>query len=99
MKNKHCQWCDNQFETKVSYQIYCSVACRELATKEKISERYSLVKRKKRAEKPRSCKSCGARLSVYNDEEICQTCNINPADVSKALKEIKGIANGKKSLE
>lgn len=99
MKTKHCHWCDRQFEAKVSYQIYCSPECREFATKEKISERYNIVKRKKRTGKLRVCKSCSSKLSIYNDEETCQQCIVNPDDVSKVLKEIKGIANGKKSLE
>ena len=91
MKNKHCQWCDNTFQTKLSYQIYCSSECREGATREKIAERYISVKRKKRFGKVRECKSCGSQLSVYNDEMICDRCLINPLDVTKALKEIKGL--------
>ena len=37
---KHCEWCDNKFTQKVKYQIYCSADCRQLATKEKIAQRY-----------------------------------------------------------
>lgn len=99
MKAKHCDWCNNQFEASVSYQIYCSVNCREQATKEKIAERYMLTRRKNRANKTRKCKSCGNQLSLYNDETLCQSCLINPSDVTKALKEIKGIASGKKDLK
>lgn len=95
MKNKHCEWCDNQFVGKVSYQIYCSVSCRELATKEKIAERYAVARRSRMATRPRPCKSCGAKLSVYNDEVLCQSCLVNPSDVKKALKEIKGFLNEK----
>ena len=89
MKNKHCQWCDRQFQTKISYQIYCSPECREAATKEKISERYASTKVKRRKGKERKCKACGNKLSVYNDEPLCQQCLINPTDVKKALGEIK----------
>lgn len=99
MKAKPCEWCNNQFEASVSYQIYCSVDCREQATKEKIAERYMLARRKVRMGKERRCKSCDNRLSAYNDDILCQKCIISPSDVAKALKEIKGIANGKKSLE
>lgn len=35
-------------------------------------------------------------LSIYNDESICTSCTINPDIVSKAIKQIKGRANGKK---
>ena len=34
-------------------------------------------------------------LSIYNDEQTCDKCDINPSEVAKALKEIKGISNGK----
>jgi hypothetical protein len=87
---KHCQWCDKSFESLVSYQIYCSLECREAATKEKIAARYISSKRQKRIGKERKCKSCNDLLSIYNDEILCNKCLIHPADVSKALKEIKG---------
>lgn len=95
MKQKHCSWCDNQFETNISYQIYCSVECREQATKEKIAERYALTRRKRMHTKTRLCKSCGIKLSAYNDETLCQSCLVDPKEVSKTIKEIKGYSNGK----
>jgi len=99
MKNKHCSWCDKQFQTKLSYQIYCSPECREQATKEKIAQKYLRDKVKKRAGKVRLCKTCGRQLSMYTEEVICQSCDINPDDVRDILKEIKGIINGKIELE
>jgi hypothetical protein len=95
MKQKHCNWCDNTFETSISYQIYCSTTCRSFATKEKIAARYLLTRRSKRAGKERSCKSCGSKLSIYNDDVLCQICVVNPKDVAEALKDIKGLMNGK----
>ena len=89
MKNKRCQWCDKQFSTNISYQIYCCAECRESATREKISNRYYSIKVKKRIGKERNCKGCGSSLSIYNDEQLCQTCIVNPIDVKKALNEIK----------
>jgi len=86
---KHCQWCDAQFEARVSYQIYCSVECREAATKEKIAERYAISRRTRRIGRRRSCKGCGSNLSAYNDDQLCGTCIVNPKEVSRALKEIK----------
>jgi hypothetical protein len=44
---------------------------------------------------PKSCKSCSKPLSAYNDGALCAVCIVNPSDVTKALKEIKGLANGK----
>lgn len=92
---KNCQWCDATFKPRVSYQIYCSDECREAATKEKIAQRYAISRRNKLMKKPRACKSCGKSLSVYNEEQLCSQCLINPTDVSKTLKEIKGLADGK----
>ena len=92
---KLCQWCDLSFETKVSYQIYCSSECRDAATKQKIAERYQLSRISRRTGKVRKCKKCEQNLSIYNDEQICSKCLINPVDISIALKDIKRLSNGK----
>jgi hypothetical protein len=92
---KRCQWCDNSFETNISYQIYCSSECREHATKDKIAQKYAMKRREKMMKKKRVCKSCGVKLSAYNDDSICYSCSVNPKDVAKALKELKDIADGK----
>lgn len=99
MKNKHCNWCDNQFQTKLSYQIYCSAPCREQATKEKIAIKYTKDRIAKRGNKARPCKSCGKQLSMYTEEVICQACESNPDEVSQVLKEMKRIINGKTKLD
>jgi hypothetical protein len=93
MTNKHCEWCDSQFHPKLNYQIYCSAECRESATREKIAKRYLVERVKARVGKKRLCRSCNAQLSIYNDDVLCKSCEINPKDVSKALKEIKGLSN------
>jgi hypothetical protein len=92
---KHCQWCDTNFESEISYQIYCSSLCREEATKEKIAQRYIIARRSKRMGQERNCKMCGLKLSAYNDDTICFSCVVNPKDVQDVLKEIRGLANGK----
>ena len=86
---KHCQWCDNTFLSKIKYQIYCSVDCRNSATKEKIAARYLIERRQARIGKDRKCKNCHEALSIYNDESLCIKCNVNPKDVVKAFKELK----------
>jgi uncharacterized protein YmfQ (DUF2313 family) len=89
---KTCSWCAQDFSPAVSYQIYCSKGCRELATKEKIAERSHINKRKKRNNKPRRCAGeCGALLSIYNDKSFCDQCMINQKRVEKMLKELKGL--------
>ena len=92
---KTCQWCDASFKPKVSYQIYCSDTCRDEATKEKIAQRYAIAKRNKMMLKPKLCKSCQKPLSVYNDDMLCSTCIVDKKQVSKTLREMKGMANGK----
>lgn len=92
---KHCSWCDNQFSPTVSYQIYCSTSCRDQATKQKIADRYIYTRRQKRVGKNRRCRSCDQDLSIYNDEYLCNNCMVDPKEVNKALKDMKGIANGK----
>jgi hypothetical protein len=89
---KPCSWCDGRFSPNVSYQIYCSAVCRESATKEKILTRYSMSKRQKRKSKNRKCINCKSSLSIYNDNQICHECSINPKSVTKALKKIKGMS-------
>jgi len=90
---KNCQWCNQEFSSKVSYQIYCSIECRDLSTREKISARNAINRRNKMIGKKRQCKSCKKLLSAYNDDLLCHSCLINPAEVSRALKELKEIAN------
>lgn len=92
---KHCKWCDKEFISDISYQIYCSALCRESATKEKIAARYVVSRRQKRRNKIRPCKNCGNSLSIFNDDQICNECNINPVQVAKILKQIRIISNGK----
>jgi hypothetical protein len=92
---KQCDWCNNYFEPNVPYQVYCTVTCRDEATKEKIAQRYVLARRNKRMGQDRKCKTCGSRLSAYNDDSICFSCVVNPKDVKDVLKEIRGLANGK----
>ena len=88
---KLCSRCDNRFDPKVSYQIYCSLECRDLATKEKIHERYQITRRQKRKGKDRKCLGgCDTSLSIYNDSGFCSNCNVSKKAVAKMLKEIKG---------
>lgn len=87
-----CAWCSLEFEPKVSYQIYCSVECRNQATKEKISERYQLNRVKNRSTKERKCAGgCGSALSIYNNNSFCSKCMVNKRKVDKMLRELKGL--------
>lgn len=91
---KSCDWCNKQFDPAVSYQIYCSIGCREEATKEKIAERHKFLKIKNRRSKQRACSGgCGGRLSAYNEDTICASCSVNIKEVTLGLKEIKRLIN------
>lgn len=94
---KICDWCGSDFTPNVSYQIYCCSNCRELATKEKVNERYQLKRRQKLAKKQRKCANgCGTVLSIYNDQHYCLSCAIDNKQVDKALKELKGLIDYEK---
>lgn len=87
---KQCSWCGNVFSASVSYQIYCSLTCREEATKEKIAERHKAIRRQKKITKDRMCAAkCGTKLSVYNDDIFCSTCSVNPKEVNRKIREIR----------
>lgn len=89
---KECAWCSSPFEPTTSYQIYCSVDCRQGATKEKIKERSRAALIKRRSKKVRMCiNGCGTPLSVYNDDKFCRKCGLNNKLVDKALKSIENL--------
>jgi len=92
--NKYCIWCDENFKTKISNQIYCSPECRNAATKEKINDRYKMNKVKNRINKERRCSNgCGTLLSIYNNSGFCTSCMASAKQLNKTLKEIKNLAN------
>jgi len=88
---KLCERCDKAFNSKVSYQIYCGIECRDAATRDKIVQRYNITRRQKRIGKVRKCLGgCNVDLSIYNDSGFCSNCNVSKKSVDKMLKEIKG---------
>ena len=89
---KICDWCSNEFQPNVSYQIYCSAKCRELATKEKVNEKYYIKRLQKLSKKQKRCAGgCGTYISIYNKTNYCSVCTIDTKQVDKALKELRGI--------
>jgi hypothetical protein len=86
----YCSWCDKEYEKKTGKQIYCGIECRSEASKEKIIERYHVEKRKKRRGKIRMCAGgCGTPLSIYNDDTMCDQCEINKKRINTFAKELK----------
>jgi hypothetical protein len=89
---KVCAWCANEFDSNISYQIYCSAECRNFATKEKIIERSKINRIKKRSLKKRKCSGgCGTSLSIYNEQSFCSSCMFNKKRVDKMLNELRGL--------
>jgi hypothetical protein len=89
---KSCYWCSLDFDPRVSYQIYCSPQCRELATKEKISSKQQVARARSRSAKKRKCAGgCGTIISIYNNNGFCGNCMVNKRKVDQMLKELKGL--------
>jgi hypothetical protein len=89
---KSCDWCSTEFQPKVSYQIYCTVECRELATRKKIYDRYRSNGAKKRSKKRIKCAGeCGTVISMYNESLFCSVCNVNKKKVDKMIEDLKGL--------
>lgn len=66
--------CNTEYLPKTHNQKYCTDECCRLATNRRIMEKY-YEKRDQRQGKPRFCKAgCGARLSRYNDAQVCSPC-------------------------
>ena len=87
---KQCNWCNNYFAASVSYQVYCSLNCRNEATKEKISEKHKENRRNKRKKQTRMCAGkCGTKLSAYNDYNYCDKCFMNNREINKKIKQIR----------
>lgn len=83
---KKCAECGAEFEFKTHNQKYCSYPCCRKATNKKIMEKY-YEKKDRLNGKPRHCK-CGAPISRYNPEDICQVCvEKEKKENKKAVKE------------
>lgn len=86
----NCEWCGNEF-IKRTNQVYCSVVCRESATKHKISQHYQRNVLVKRRGQHRPCRMCGKQLSIYNPGRVCNQCQsllhgrIKPADIMRRI--------------
>lgn len=70
--NKICLECGGKFTASKSNQIYCRSECTRKASNKKIIERYHATKKLK-ANTDRKCE-CGAKLSRYNEDSVCNPC-------------------------
>lgn len=70
--------CSKNFDAKTHNQKYCCDECCRIATNKKIMEKY-YEKKAIRSGAKRECKYCDARLSRYNQSNICSKCEKNSA--------------------
>lgn len=68
-----CLECGNEFAASKSNQVYCKAECTRIASNKKIIERYHASKAIKK-NKDRRCTECDGKLSMYNDDSICNPC-------------------------
>lgn len=89
--SQYCRQCDKEFSSNSKHQIYCSVECRDKATKQKMLERQQKQKLKRRINKKRFCSSCGCEISIYNEYSTCNNCLIDNKKVDKFLKQMRNL--------
>lgn len=65
--------CSDNFEPKTHNQKYCSDECCRIATNKRIMEKY-YEKKAIRNGANRLCKRCKNKLSRYNEQDVCSTC-------------------------
>ena len=68
--------CAKDFDAKTHNQKYCSDECCRIATNKRIMEKYYERKAIKNGAL-RKCKKCSIRLSRYNQNDICSSCEKN----------------------
>jgi hypothetical protein len=85
--NKDCR---KEFNGKTHNQKYCSDECCRVATNKRIMEKY-YEKKAIKSGAFRPCKICKAKLSRYNDSEICLSCD--KKNITDNKKDILGRIN------
>lgn len=76
--------CNKDFDAKTHNQKYCSDECCRIATNRRIMEKY-YEKKAIRNGAYRACKKCNSRLSRYNQNSLCASCE-KKTDLSKKDK-------------
>src|SRR6185436_1734852 len=77
-----CVWCGESFIKRRPNMIYCKKECCNAATNKKLIERYHENKQRRR-EINRVCIKCDSRLSRYNQDDVCHSCQIKETDSEK----------------
>lgn len=82
--------CSKEFDSKTHNQKYCSDECCRIATNRRIMEKY-YEKKAIRNGALRKCTSCSAKLSRYNQQNICASCE--KKSLTKSRNKIIGMIN------
>jgi hypothetical protein len=85
--------CAKEFDAKTHNQKYCGDECCRIATNRRIMEKY-YEKKAIRNGAYRACKKCNAKLSRYNQNNLCSSCekNINVSNRNSLLDKINEIS-------
>lgn len=85
--------CAKEFDAKTHNQKYCGDECCRIATNRRIMEKY-YEKKAIRNGAYRACKKCDAKLSRYNQGNLCSSCekNINTSNRTSLLDMINEIS-------
>lgn len=81
--------CAKEFEAKTHNQKYCCEECCRVATNSRIMQKY-YEKKAIRNGALRVCK-CGNKLSRYNPNNECSTCEKNKSNKDKNKKKLLGM--------
>ena len=81
--NKDCPN-GKEFTPKTHNQKYCNEQCCRIATNKKIMEKYYEKKAIKNGA-TRICKKCKTKLSRYNQQSVCSTCEKNINHEAKTI--------------
>jgi len=73
-----------EFTPKTHNQKYCTDECCRIATNRRIMEKYYEKKAIKNGA-IRHCKICKSKLSRYNSQEVCSTCEKNVSYEAKRV--------------
>lgn len=66
--------CEQEFDPARHNQKYCNSQCCKDEMNARAKDAYA-EKRDRRRGKERKCKHCDARLSKYNDADVCMLCS------------------------
>lgn len=98
---KQCAECGKEFEFKTHNQKYCSSSCCRIATNKRIMVKY-YEKRDRLSGKERSCLECDMKLSKYNSNDICSSCEskrvkLNTQNIVRGIESvIQGLDKAKR---